>query len=111
MFMQRRGRLRTTSLLLGAFWVIGSTTQLMASTTEHETHFVVSFAGLEIGKAQFSIKFNDSSYSLEGIGKTTGLAEWFAPGKGEVASSGKLIEAALQPQKHFVSVTERKKKN
>ena len=62
-----------------------------AETVQHETHFSVTFAGLEIGKARFKIEFDDDSYSLEGTGRTTGLAEWFAPGKGEVSSSGVLI--------------------
>ena len=80
-----------------------------AETRVHETHFAVTFGGLEIGRAKFHIEFDEESYSLSGSGKTSGLAEWFSSASGKVESSGQLIEDALKPKTHFVSVTEKKK--
>ena len=81
-----------------------------AETRNHETRFSVKFAGVEIGRASFKIKFDDKSYSLKGSGKTTGLVEWVAPSIGSFESAGAMIENQLRPKVHKVSVVEKKKK-
>lgn len=81
-----------------------------AQEYNHQTRFTVKFAGVEIGKANFEIKFDDVSYSLKGSGKTTGLVDWAAPAKGSVESVGTLKENRLVPQVHKASVKEQKKK-
>ena len=88
---------------------LAATTSSIADTRNHETRFLVKFAGIEIGKATFRITFDEKTYSLEGSGKTSGLAEWFAEGKGVVKSSGDLLENSLKPKVHYVAVTEKKK--
>ncbi len=108
MFLFETSRLCAAAGILAGTIAFCTASPAWAETVRHETHFTVSFAGLEIGKARFKIQFDDSSYSLEGTGRTTGLAEWFAPGTGEVSSSGVLIRTAIQPENHRVSVTERK---
>lgn len=81
-----------------------------AETLNHETRFSVRFTGIVIGRATFKISFDDSSYSLEGSGKTSGLVEWMAPASGTVKSSGILLENALKPKTHKASVFEKRKK-
>jgi len=101
------------SLLVLSFLAMMTASALTGSASaesrNHETHFDVTFGGLEIGKAVFQISFDEKSYSLTGSGKTSGLAEWFSSASGKVESSGELIEDALKPRNHFVSVTEERK--
>ncbi len=97
------------SAALAGTIIAGATMPSSGETRNHETRFSVKFAGIEIGKATFRITFDEETYSLEGSGKTTGLAEWFAEGKGVVKSSGDLLENSLKPKIHYVAVTEKKK--
>ncbi|MDJ0612355.1 MAG: DUF3108 domain-containing protein [Rhizobiaceae bacterium] len=89
---------------------VSSALPTLAETVEHQTQFSVRFGGLEIGVANFDIKFDEKSYKLVGSGKTTGLIQWFAPSTGSFTSAGQMIENQLRPAKHKVSVKERKKK-
>jgi hypothetical protein len=82
----------------------------IAQEYAHETRFSVKFAGLEIGKARFDIRFDDISYSLKGSGETTGLVNWAAPATGSVESAGQLAGTRLKPELHKVSVIEKSKK-
>lgn len=81
-----------------------------AEMLRHQTHFSVTYGGLEIGKARFDFTFDGKTYALEGSGRTTGLVEWLAPSTGSVQSAGSVIENQLKPQKHSVAVVEAKKK-
>ncbi|MEM7213964.1 MAG: DUF3108 domain-containing protein [Pseudomonadota bacterium] len=103
---------RITNFVMAASVAFGANFAGLASADEfaHRTNFTVKFAGLEIGKATFNIEFDDTSYSLKGSGKTSGLVEWISPSTGEVSSAGALIENQLKPEKHSVSVIENKKK-
>lgn len=81
-----------------------------AESRNHETRFSVKFGGVEVGIAKFKIQFDDTSYSLKGSGKTTGLVEWLAPSTGKFTSTGALKDDQLRPKIHQVSVKENKKK-
>lgn len=95
---------------VGAFICSGLASVALAESYKHETHFSVRFGGVEVGRAQFAIKFDDKSYELKGTGKTTGLVEWFAPSTGSVESAGAVANNRLKPVTHQVSVKESKKK-
>ena len=82
----------------------------LAGEYQHLSRFSVKFAGIEIGRATFDIRFDDKSYSLKGSGKTTGLVEWVSPSIGSFESAGAMIDNQLKPKIHSVSVIERKKK-
>ncbi len=110
--MKILGFLPKTLPVLGSIAIVAGCTFIqpaIAESKNHETHFQVTFGGLEIGRAIFQISFDETTYSLTGSGKTSGLAEWFSSASGKVESSGQLIEDALKPRNHFVSVTEEKK--
>ncbi len=92
------------------FLVAASNSSAFAETKNHETRFSVSFGVIELGVAKFNIKFDDTSYSLNGIGNTTGLVKWFSPSVGKFNSAGAMIGDTLRPTKHLASVKESKKK-
>ncbi|MEO0327028.1 MAG: DUF3108 domain-containing protein [Pseudomonadota bacterium] len=99
---------KSLSIAIAAFSFLASAVH--AEEKQHETHYSVTFGGLEIGKAKFNIASNGKTYSVNGKGGTSGLASWFAPTTGNVASIGAVSNNALKPQTHSVSVLERKKK-
>ena len=102
--------LRAISLATTGVLTLAVTSSLaLAEPKHHETRFSVKFGGIEVGVAKFDIRFDDTSYSLTGTGRTTGLVEWLAPSKGNFKSAGAMIEDQLSPKIHQVSVKERKK--
>ena len=80
-----------------------------AEEIRHTSHFSIKFGVLEVGRAKFEISHNDKVYELSGSGKTSGLAEWFSPTKGNFKSMGMLDEARLNPSKYQISVKEKAK--
>lgn len=90
--------------------LMATTNFSLAEPKNHETRFSVKFGGVEVGIAKFNIKFDDTSYSLKGSGKTTGLVEWLAPSTGKFKSAGSMVNDQLRPKVHQASVKERKKK-
>lgn len=96
------------TLIALAFNAIASTSGI-AQVIDHETRFSVRFGGVEVAKAGFKINFDEKTYKLTGSGKTTGIVEWFAPGKGNFESTGAVIENQLKPVKHSVFVKEKSK--
>ncbi len=84
-------------------------TPVLADAFKHETKFSVRFGGVEIAQAQFNINFDDKSYAVKGAGKTSGLVDWLAPGKGEFKSAGAMIKNQLKPKIHTALVHEKKK--
>lgn len=99
-------KLASTSLAI----MIATSSLALAEPKNHETRFSVKFGGVEVGIAKFNIKFDDTSYSLDGSGQTTGLVEWLAPATGKFQSAGAVIKDQLSPKTHTASVKERKKK-
>lgn len=75
----------------------------------HQTRFDVRFGGVSVGQMTFSFDIDGASYNLDGRGNTKGLAEWFAPGKAVIRSSGEYEESGIVADKHHLSVTEGKK--
>ena len=89
---------------------IFSAQPVLAEEFKHETRFSVRFGGVEVGKATFKIEFDDLTYSLSGNGRTVGVVDWVAPGKGEFSSNGLLTGDKVEPKLHTAKVVERKKK-
>jgi len=98
------------SASIGILAVLAANTHVLAEPKNHETRFSVKFGGVEVGIAKFNIKFDDTSYSLKGSGKTTGVVDWLAPSTGKFNSAGALKNDQLRPKVHQASVKERKKK-
>lgn len=102
---------KTSKTIIASFLAsLAVSTAVNAQEYRHETRFSVKFAGIEVGKAKFNIKFDDISYSLKGSGKTTGLVDWAAPATGSVESSGLMKDNSIKPKIHKASVIEKKKK-
>lgn len=80
-----------------------------SSGNRHETRFNVTYGGLSVGTMTFAVRLDGSGYELTGNGRTRGLAEWFAPGKANLRSTGSLSGSELVADEHFLSVTEDKK--
>ena len=95
---------------LAALMVAWFSIPAFSQVIDHETRFSVRFGGIEVAKAGFKIHYDEKVYKLTGSGKTTGLVEWFAPGKGNFESTGAIIENQLKPTKHSVFVKEQSKK-
>jgi len=106
--MKRFSFCKMTVIAFSASMALG--THAYAEAFKHETKFSVRFGGIEIAKASFNINFDDKSYAVKGAGKTSGLVDWVAPGKGEFKSAGAMIENQLKPKIHTALVHEKKKK-
>lgn len=78
----------------------------------HRTEFVVLFGAIPVGRATFDIRASaDDYYSLQGSGRTVGIVELFAPGKGSVASEGRIVGDHVVATRNSVAFTERRKKS
>ena len=98
---------RSSMIATSFMALLGASAQ--AEVIDHETRFSVRFGGVEVAKASFDIHYDEKEYKLTGKGKTTGIVEWFAPGKGNFESTGSVIENQLKPVKHSVYVKEKSK--
>ncbi len=102
----------TCRALLSTIFVISmaQSTPALAAPQDHQTVFKVKFGGLTVGNVTFGVSVNGTDYKFTGNGKTQGLADWFAPGKAIIQSDGQLDGENLIAKKHYLSVTEDKKK-
>lgn len=82
----------------------------LATSKTHNTVFNVKFGALTVGNLKFGVSVDGKDYELTGKGKTQGLADWFASGKADIRSDGLLDGDHLIAAKHYLSVTENKKK-
>ena len=101
--------MRRTALLLATLVLAGSAMPA-AALTHHRTEFDVRFAGVAVGKATFDIRFDREGYQLDLSGRTVGVADLFAPGRGAAESSGKIVEDRVRAERHTVIYHEKKKK-
>lgn len=75
----------------------------------HKTTFDVRFGKISVGVMSFIVNSDHKSYVLKGTGRTKGIAEWFAAGKANLTSSGKIENAKTNAENHFLSVSDKKK--
>lgn len=94
---------------IATFSLIAALAAPAAAQTHHRTVFDVKFAGVRVGKATFDITFDDKNYRIGLSGGTAGIAELFAPGNGEVESSGALAGADVVAARNTVIYREKKK--
>ncbi len=78
--------------------------------THHRTVFDIRFGGLQVGSAQFDIRFDDKSYDLALSGKTAGAADVFVPGNGTAASKGTIDVSGIDALTHSAMYFEQRKK-
>jgi hypothetical protein len=81
----------------------------LAAQHLHKTVFDVQFGAIAVGSATFEIEFDSKSYALKASGKTVGVAELFASGRGVAQSKGRLDVDKVMPESNFVEYVEKKK--
>ena len=84
-------------------------TTARASDHRHLSEFVVKFGILEVGRANFDIRYGEGNYALAGSGKTAGLAQWFSQTKGSFNSKGTVESLKPKPKFYRVEVKEKGK--
>lgn len=70
-----------------------------------DAHYVVTLAGLPIGRGNWVIDINNDQYTAAASGKTTGLLRMFANGEGTSASRGAVSHGNLLPASYASSIT------
>lgn len=103
--------IRSLHSLLIAAALVALPVAAMAEMERHTTEFDIRFGALPVGAAQFRISFDDKGYVLNATGKTVGVANLFAPGKGQVDSDGALADGRVIPAHNVVRLKEKKKKS
>lgn len=80
-----------------------------AGQLRHKTVLEVRFGSIPVGEAVFDIRFDEKTYSLDASGKTVGIADLFASGRGKAESSGHFDDERIIVDKNFVEYVEKKK--
>jgi hypothetical protein len=74
-----------------------------------DARYVVTLAGLPIGKGAWVIDISDDQYTAAASGMTIGLLRVFASGQGSSASRGRVTNGTLVPANYAASITADKK--
>lgn len=84
-------------LVCGAIWrpAAGETRHQGGGLTRLEAEYVVSIAGIPIGRGNWIIEVSDDAYSAAASGTTTGIVRFFTGGRGTGAARGTI--SAGQP--------------
>lgn len=113
--MKRPNRFSATYIamsIIGPFFAlwVGSAITAHAESIQHKTKMDVRFGIIPVGRATFKITFDDETYSLRASGKTVGVADMVAPGKGWAKSQGRIVDGRIEAVQHEAVFIEEKKK-
>jgi uncharacterized protein (DUF2141 family) len=92
------------SALLSAALVLAP--QFACAQAKLDAHFVVTFAGVTIGKGTWVIEIADDQYTAAASGATTGLLRVFASGAGTSAVRGAVVNGRLAPGNYAATITQ-----
>ena len=70
-----------------------------------EARYVVTLAGLPVGRGNWVVDITDDQYTAAASGKTTGLLRMFANGDGTTAARGRISHGNLVPMTYASTVT------
>jgi len=70
-----------------------------------DARYVVTLAGLPIGRGSWVIDIKNDEYTVVATGKTTGLARVISNGEGTTASHGHVVHGNLVPSNYASTVT------
>jgi hypothetical protein len=70
-----------------------------------EARYVVTLAGLPVGRGNWVIDITDDQYTAAASGKTTGLLRMFANGEGTTAAHGRISHGNLMPSTYASTIT------
>ncbi len=103
--MKKRFILACTAAVLALSPAVAAHAEMM----HHKSKFTVRYGSITVGEATFNIAYDDKTYSVDARGKTAGLVDVFAPGKGKARSDGVIEPTKVVAQKHFVEYEEPEK--
>lgn len=99
------------AILAGSFLPIDCAVATTASRmNRHKTVMEVRFGVLPVGTATFDIEYDQRHYVLGASGKTVGVVDMLAPGKGKAQSTGLIDGSKVIATRHSVEYFEKKKK-
>ena len=74
-----------------------------------DARYVVTLAGVPIGKGAWIVNIGDDQYTAAASGATTGLLRLFASGQGTSEVRGAVVNGRLVPAAYAASLTQDKK--
>jgi uncharacterized protein (DUF2141 family) len=80
--------------------------QFACAQAKLDAHFVVTFAGVTIGKGNWVIEITDDQYTAAASGATTGLLRIFSTGAGTSAVRGAIVHGRLAPGNYAATITQ-----
>jgi len=91
----------------GLAGVIGSlaTTDSANAQTKVDARYVVTLAGLPIGRGSWAIDISNDEYTAVADGRTTGLASVISDGHGTTAARGHVVRGNLVPSAYISHIT------
>ncbi len=80
--------------------------QLACAQAKLDASYVVSLAGITLGKGAWTIEIADDQYTAAASGATTGLLRVFASGEGTSAVRGAIVSGRLAPGNYAATITQ-----
>jgi hypothetical protein len=77
----------------------------------HRTQFDIRFGALSVGEATIEVAFNEQRYELKASGRTVGVADLLAQGKGNAVSTGRIEAGRIIAQTSDALYFEKQKKS
>jgi len=99
----RRGAAATACSLVGIVAILASANSASAQA-KLDAQYVVTLAGLPIGRGTWTIDIRNDEYTVVANGKTTGLASFISNGQGTTASRGHVVRGNLVPSAYISNV-------
>jgi len=99
----RRG-VTTACVLAGVIAAVPAATDAAEPQAKLDARYVVTLAGLPIGRGSWVIDFHNDEYTAVANGKTTGLASVFSNGQGTTASRGHVVRGNLVPSTYVSTI-------
>jgi hypothetical protein len=101
----RRVLRRTVAAAAGGAFGVASLAGVASAQGKLDARYVVTLAGVPIGRGVWIIDINDEQYTAAASGKTTGLLRVFASGEGSSASRGHVSKGRIVPSSYASSIT------
>jgi hypothetical protein len=100
----RRGVAAVTCGLVGIVGCALATTSTASAQTKLDARYVVTLAGLPIGRGAWFIDISNDQYTVAANGKTTGLLSIISNGEGTTAARGHVVRGNLVPSTYVSNV-------
>ncbi len=104
--------IRSMRIVLAATGVFAAMLPVTASAQgKLEAHYMVTLAGIPIGKGSWIIEIADTHYSASATGNTTGLMRVLTEGEGATTAQGTLGDGKVLTATYASTIKSRKKKD